>query len=450
MVRAKSTILWISLAFALALTVAAAWPRGDAQAASGVAAAILQKIAAERGEKTQPLEYASGEHPLDNFYAALTRTAMNQPGAITRIAHYGDSLTEMELVAAQARRRLQEKFGDCGHGFIHVSRPQPWYRPYDVTHEPSPEWVGYALWDTKLQDRRFGYGGGFSVVYRPKAKSVIGPSNKGKVGRAVSRFEIMVPFEPAGGPIRLAIDGKSVGVLNTQAAAPQDAYAEFRVPDGAHELEVVGENKGTRVYGVVLEREGPGVVYDALGVNGIGIGAYLTADRQTWVEQLRHRNPALVILGFGGNEARSNYSPERVKSDVKGIVAIVREALPNASILLVGPVDSAIKEGMSLVSHPALPKVIAKQREAAAEARVAYWSLFDAMGGAGSMVKWREASPPLGAGDLIHPTPKGGDLLGDMLYRALMQGFGEYLERAGQPGAAPPPPKSSMVKVSPK
>jgi hypothetical protein len=31
-----------------------------------------------------------------------------------------------------------------------------------------------------------------------------------------------------------------------------------------------------------------------------------------------------------------------------------------------------------------------------------------------------------------------------------MQGFGEYLERAGQPGAAPPPPKSSMVKVSPK
>jgi lysophospholipase L1-like esterase len=445
------TAIAIALSAALLLTAAVLGePRGAAQAA-GDAAAILQRIATERGETTRPLEYAQGAHPLDNFFAALARTALKQPGATTRIAHMGDSLVEMDLVSGEMRRRMQEKWGDAGHGFIHVSRPQPWYKPYDVVHEPSAEWIAYAINDTSLPDRHFGLGGGVSVAYKAKAEATIGTADRGKYGRSVSRFEVLFPIEPQGGPLEIALDGKRVGTVNTAGSPPRDAYAVVSAPDGAHKLTLTAMAKNLRVYGVIMERDVPGVVYDSLGVNGTGIDAYLTINKEHWINELRHRNPDLVILGFGGNEVRSNYKPEAVRGNVKAVVNIVRGALPNASILLVGPLDSAVKQGTSMVSPAILPQIIAAQREAASELKIAYWSLFDAMGGAGSMARWYEASPRLGAGDLVHPTPKGGEVLGDMFFRAMMQGFAEYLERAGVPAAAaPPPPANTMERVDVK
>jgi lysophospholipase L1-like esterase len=411
-------------------------------------AALLQQIVAERAVWGQPLEYPAGERPLDSFFAALARTALKQNGAIARVAHYGDSLIEMDLVAGQMRRRLQDKYGDAGHGFVHVARPQPWYRPYDILHEPAAAWIAYALYDTGRKDRRFGYGGGVSFAFKAGAKSIIGTSDKGKIGRAVSRFEILFPIDPQNGPLAVALDGKKLGTLNGNETTARDAYAEIRVADGSHKLELTGVNQGARAYGVVLERDATGVVYDSLGVNGIGIGSYLTIERQHWIDQLRHRRPDLVVLSFGGNEARSNFDPEAVKQNTKEVIAIVRQALPQASILLVGPGDSAVKIGTGLVSAPLLPKVLAKQREAAMESKIAYWSMFDAMGGAGSMAKWYEANPRLGAGDLLHPTPKGGEVLGDMMFNAVLQGFGEYLERKGLPPAAAPAPRQSpLAKV---
>ena len=58
---------------------------------------------------------------LKAFYQALWRTEAKQPGAVTRILHYGDSPVTADSITADARSLMQEHFGDAGPR-IHIDR----------------------------------------------------------------------------------------------------------------------------------------------------------------------------------------------------------------------------------------------------------------------------------------------------------------------------------------
>ncbi len=417
----------------------------DATVWSADASAIISSLSAERAKKTQPIEDPAGH--MAAFYQALARTAMKQPGAITRICHFGDSLIEMELVPGPERRLLQEKFGDSGHGFVLGGRPKPWYRPYDLYFEPHPEWISFDMGDRNHRDRRFGLGGATAVAYKPGAELEVGTVASGRVGKSVSRFEILFPIEPTGGPIDVLVDGKRKGVVDTSGAGYQEGWAELSVPDGPHRLTVIAERDKIRLHGVILERTTPGVVYDAEGINGSGVNTYLSVQRENWIAQLRHRNPAMVVIGIGTNDTYYQLDISVYVKDLKQLLMRVREALPNSTLLLCAPLDRAVKQGDQLITHPMTPKIVAAQRQLAKEMGIAFWSAYDAMGGEGSMARWYNASPRLGAGDFFHPTPLGGEKIGEWLYWALMQGFATYLEQHGLPGAAPPRPPDPLKKV---
>ena len=63
---------------------------------------------------------------LDAFYGALRRTGNREPGAVTRIVHYGDSPTTADLITGDVRALLQARFGNAGHGFILPAKPWAW------------------------------------------------------------------------------------------------------------------------------------------------------------------------------------------------------------------------------------------------------------------------------------------------------------------------------------
>src|SRR5690348_16988450 len=64
---------------------------------------------------------------LTRFYVALEHTEHRDPGAITRIVHYGDSPTTADMITGDVRLLLQRRFGDAGHGFSLVAKPWAWY-----------------------------------------------------------------------------------------------------------------------------------------------------------------------------------------------------------------------------------------------------------------------------------------------------------------------------------
>ncbi|HYW71166.1 MAG TPA: hypothetical protein VE961_09035, partial [Pyrinomonadaceae bacterium] len=104
-------------------------------------------------------------------------------------------------------------------------------------------------------------------------------------------------------------------------------------------------------------------------------------------------------------------------------------ALPRASVLIVSPMDRGTHRGGEIITLPSIPKIVEMQRRVAAETNCAFFDLFAAMGGEGTMAKWHEGKNHLVGGDLTHPNAAGADRIGELIYRALVDGYDRYLAR---------------------
>ena len=122
----------------------------------GARSASLKKLAGAPGGL--PIEDASG-HALDAFYAQLAQTLKKDPQAVTRIVHYGDSLVTGDYISGTMRRRLQERFGDAGHGFILTANPIDWYFHNDVLHKATAGWMSMRIVGPLAKDGMYGLGG---------------------------------------------------------------------------------------------------------------------------------------------------------------------------------------------------------------------------------------------------------------------------------------------------
>ena len=90
---------------------------------------------------------------LDRFFEALQRTESKEPGAVTRILHYGDSPTTADLITGDTRKLLQSRFGDGGHGFCLLGKPWAWYDHNGVSISSSG-WDIEPATAAKLRDGR--------------------------------------------------------------------------------------------------------------------------------------------------------------------------------------------------------------------------------------------------------------------------------------------------------
>jgi hypothetical protein len=73
--------------------------------------------------------------------------------------------------------------------------------------------------------------------------------------------------------------------------------------------------------------------------------------------------------------------------------------------------------------------IVGAQKNVAARHGCAFFNTYAAMGGAGSIHRWRAASPRLAEPDLKHLNARGRDLMGENIYRAIMAGYVEYRRR---------------------
>ncbi len=376
-----------------------------------------------------PIEDPTGR-ALDAFYARLRATDARTAGAVTRVLYYGDSTIASDYISGTVRRRLQSRFGDAGHGFILIANPWEWYFHNDVLHGSDGDWKASKLAGPITSDGAYGLGG-VSFTSYGGGGALFGTATRGDYGRKVDRFDVYYLEQPGGGDVQLEVKGQPAERFSTRAGAKASRVHALRVPDGEARMSLRAMGGGpVRLFGVALERDVPGVVVDALGSHAAMAVYWQRQDRQHWRDQLALRDPALVVFQYGTNESdlwrldRAEY-----EAALAGLVDELREAAPHASLLVVAPLDRAEDKGGKLVTKPVILDLVSIQRRVAAAHGAAFWCTFDAMGGEGSMARWVRAKPPLGGGDLTHPTPLGAEVLGDMLSDALVAGYAAH--RAG-------------------
>ncbi len=366
-------------------------------------------------------------HAMDAFYTHLAATIRKDPGAITRVLHYGDSLITSDFISGTMRRKMQGAFGDAGHGFILIANAWDWYFHNDVAHSASEGWSMSRITGPLNGDGMYGLGGvSFRASGPASATFATKDAAKGaEFGTKASRFDLYYLEQPGGGGVGLYAKGLAPETLSTQGPKKVSRVHSIAVPDGPAQLTIKAWGEGARLFGVAMERDVPGVVYDALGANGARVKLLEAMNADHWTEQMQLRKPALVILQYGTNETAWGFD-ESYEKVLTGIVQRVKAAAPDASILILAPLDRAEKVAGGMKTMPVIPKLVAAQKNVARDEKVAFWNTYEAMGGEGAMGKWVKANPQLAGWDLTHPTPEGAELIGGMLYAAIVAGYQAY------------------------
>ncbi len=359
---------------------------------------------------------------LNHFYERLEAVESGKPGAVARILHYGDSPTTADLITGDVRALLQRRFGDAGHGYCLMAKPWAWYQHRGVSLS-ARGWRIDAANQSTVRDGLYGLGGvsfqggeGSETVYTLRDATH-------------TRLELDYLAAPGGGTLGVEIDGEWWGEVSTASAEVGAAHAEFVIQAPARSVRIRVLSGQVRVFGVEFTKPGPGVLYDSLGLNGgyISVLARLFNPIH-WQQELRHADPALVVINYGTNEtAYPLFVDAIMPQQLRVAIGRVRTAAPRASILIMSPMDRGERgQGGAIVSPVLLARLVSAQHAAAVSDGCAFFNTFEAMGGAGSMGRWYKAEPRLVGADLIHPLPAGSRIVGELFYKALIDGYHRY------------------------
>jgi lysophospholipase L1-like esterase len=376
---------------------------------------VIKKPQIEARRSISDLDVPPGS--LDAFYASLRRKE------VTRILHYGDSPTTADSITSDVRRLLQARFGDAGHGFVLIAKPWAWYG-HNGIRLAGNGWQIEPASQKRAPDGFHGLGG---VSFRGE------PGAFSRVGLPDGHYSNAVVYylaQPGGGSftvVNLNNPGEEKIVeVNTDAEVKKPGFAEFALPPRTTTIELRVTSGNVRLFGYRFDKAQPGVQYSSLGINGGQVQMVLRSfERTQWMDVLRHESPALVVLNYGTNESiYPAYVENQYPDELRQVIARIREAVPDASLLLMGPMDrGTMNAGGDIVTPESLQTLIAVQKKVAAETGCAFFNTFEAMGGAGTMGRWYHAQPRLVSADFMHPLPAGAAKVGVLFEDALLQGY---------------------------
>lgn len=362
-----------------------------------------------------------GAGALRPFFAQLAalKEPTTPPGTVARILFFGDSHTAADFWPGRLRAQLQAVYGDGGPGLLLPARPWRGYPHEGVEQDFGRRWPGESLRSAE----------GTGRVGLAGAALEIPPGERYEVRGAIGGFAIQVfgvdglhpllappelsPEEPPPPPIPLRETERMVAGegLSLRTYLPADPG-----PWGSLSL---GLPEGLRLLGLDLRSGRTGVVLDELGING----AELT-DLERWDPLFRRAlldqaRPALLVLAYGTNDlGRRDLDGAAYRQRAARLFRSLMEE-SGAPLLLLGPLDRQGRRRRGQNFKAGAATVLAAMRGACADAGCAFWDVRAAMGGPGSMARWRKER--LAQRDLVHLTAAGYQKLGDLLHRALEQ-----------------------------
>ena len=382
----------------LAATSTTAKKKRKRPAAPPVTAAQRQAARAEIETKM-----AAVNTGIENPGALAAYFASLRAGDPVHILQFGDSHTASDDWVNALRTAAQAKYGDGGPGFVQAGHPYRGYRRFDATGASSIGWKTQGTMQIH-GDANQGLSG-ISI-------STTAPNQTVTLTASGELLDIFYLQQPGGGEIELTIDGQSAGIFTTDGDLGP-GQSEYSLAPGEHRLILRTLHFApVRLFGWTLDNK-RGVTVETLGINGAQQNVILNWNGRILESELQQRNPSLVILAYGTNEANSRlWTAEQYRADLLAVMDRIRHAVPGASILMIGPPDCG---RLRPLLH--LSEVIDVQRDVAREQNVAFWDWRLHMGGPGIVKRWVIAgwSQP----DYIHFTPEGYRMLGKLIFDQL-------------------------------
>ena len=365
-----------------------------------------------------PIENAAALIP---FFEQLHRHQNGLATSPLRILHYGDSHIASDDFPGTLRALLQQKFGDGGPGYTLAGRPWRGYRRLDTRSSSSRGWKSEGV------GRNQGDGlnglGGVSLLATREGEWI-------SLDAECDRMELFYWQQPGGGTLQLFDNGVAVDLIPT--GGPEGpGFAEYEAGPGFHRFELKTIDRApVRVFGWVTEKS-RGVTWETLGINGAQASIILDWDEQLLASHILRRDPALIVLAYGTNEASNKtWTQDNYREMFASLLRRLRQDAPTASILVIGPPDRYYRSRGRWLPFERLDRIVEAEREAARAENCAFLDLRDKMGGKGSMRDW--VLTGFAQYDHVHFTTAGYRKLAGLLYNDLLAQFNLFSQLRGK------------------
>jgi lysophospholipase L1-like esterase len=371
---------------------------------------------AYQGQKTG---FYGNTEQLKYFFDALSN-AKTKP---FRIAHYGDSVIEGDLITADIRELLQKKFGGDAVGWLGIVSQDVAFRT-TTKHTFSDNWETASVYTSNPKSLKLGISG---EVFIPQGNAWV-EYEVSRLRRSLKGFSKVRIFysDAKSSDIYYSFDNSS---KKSARLNPGNGIQELVLDAGKTVKSVrieFPQKEQAHFYGVSLEGA-PGIYVDNFPLRGNSGVDIAQIDPSTLKEFSKYLNYKLIILEFGLNILGSRMTDYSwYEREMGKVIKNLKDAFPETSIVMISVHDKARKRGSKFETDPAVFKLLDAQKKIAQDNGVALWSLFDAMGGKNSMHNWVTANPPLASRDYIHFNNQGAERIAELFVESLLD---EYNKR---------------------
>ncbi len=364
------------------------------------------------------------------FYEKLYQLQHTETGRVN-ISHIGDSHIQADFFSGSVRQKLQLKFGNAGRGLIFPYRVAKSNEPGSYKTTSASNWSAKrnVFFDNPLP---IGISGFTMETTDSMAELNLTVKDQPGLGYSFSKLTLFHEKSLNNYDITVCDDVNcEKGVFKSSDSSANRFVSELKVDKPIQQL--ILRNKrtdsinqhSTRIYGLLLENDSAGVLYNMIGVNGAEYRHYNMS--KYFMTQLTYLNSDLIIVSLGTNEAFSaGFDRVEFTKNIDTLIMNLKLSNPNAGILITTPGDSYRKSRKGRVKNPDMKIARVAIINYCTQHNLAYWDWYEIMGGYGSMANWFLMK--IAQKDRVHYNGRGYQIQGDLFYRALMKGYEHYVQ----------------------
>jgi lysophospholipase L1-like esterase len=354
-------------------------------------------------------------HHLDLFFDALEN--MRDSGGTVHIAYFGDSQIEGDLLTADLRSSLQKKWGGNGVGWMPITSIVAGFRT-TIGHSFNDQW--------NVTD----------VLSKGKRSFPLGPTgqlfqaNPGSSVKFWSKYGHYKRIQLIGHPKTQGDWELSFNSTTIPFHWPDTLQPKYYIDFGkvkTNNISLEAKSGNAILYGMNLEN-GDGVYVDNFSFRG-NSGTSLSQLDIEMMQALDSIIPyRLIVVHYGLNVIGHDVTDySNYQKSMERTIQHLKKCFPNASILLMGMTDKGYKDNGQWSSDPTVLYLLHTQMEMAKKQDLAFFSLYHAMGGDGSIVSWvQDSIPKLANADYTHMNHRGARVLAKFIDDYLNRSYIEY------------------------
>jgi len=353
---------------------------------------------------------------LQYFFRALK----NIKNKKVRIAHYGDSIIMGDIITENIRKNYQQNYSGKGVGFVSIISDDFRMRR-TILQSYSNDWE-YASFVTRNSEHLpYGINGSVAV---PKRGSWV-KFETTQFYKSIQSFDnVKIYYSNAGknSVIEYFLDNSTSQKINLSEGDEVQEIIIQAKDSKKFELRFLG-GKQPFFYGVNFDSD-YGIYVDNFSMRGNTGISLLDINPKTLHEFNKFLDYDLIIFNYGANVSSPNKGIYTLyENKMVSVIEEFKKIFPSTSFLLVSVADKTTKRGSEFITNSDVPLLLEAQKTIVQKTNIAFWNLWDAMGGNNSMNTWVNAVPPQALKDYAHFTPDGGIRVGELLYMAIQDAF---------------------------